>query len=143
MIHDAQSAQISQKQDGHNIYVIMKTVYPPGHHHNVFVAIQALGCIADTSAPKSTQQDNPLHSSRLLNKHILHPSCFCEIWALCVVSHLWPLLLHSFIEHSSPIFNHTSCAQEDALQQSQCDNQEGTLFLRLHICYAHLVSGRF
>ena len=28
VIHDRQSAQISQKQDGRNIYVIMKTMCP-------------------------------------------------------------------------------------------------------------------
>ena len=38
MIHDTQSAQISQKQDGRNIYVIMKTMCPPGYHHNGSVA---------------------------------------------------------------------------------------------------------
>ena len=43
MIHDIQSAQISQKQDGHNIYAIMKTMCPPGYHHNGFVATHALG----------------------------------------------------------------------------------------------------
>ena len=43
MIHDTQSAQISQKQDGRNIYVIMKTMCPPGYHHNGFVATHALG----------------------------------------------------------------------------------------------------
>ena len=43
MIHDTQSAQISQKQDERNIYVIMKTMYPPGYHHNGFVATHALG----------------------------------------------------------------------------------------------------
>ena len=43
MIHDTQSAQISQKQDGHNIYVIMKTMCPPGYHHSDFVAAHALG----------------------------------------------------------------------------------------------------
>ena len=43
MIHDAQSAQISQKQDERNIYVIMKTMCPPGYHHNGFVATHALG----------------------------------------------------------------------------------------------------
>ena len=42
MIHDTQSAQISQKQDERNIYVIMKTMCPPGHHHNGFVATHAL-----------------------------------------------------------------------------------------------------
>ena len=43
MIHYTQSAQISQKQDGRNIYVIMKTMCPPGYHHNGFVATHALG----------------------------------------------------------------------------------------------------
>ena len=32
------SVQISQKQDEHNIYVIMKKMCPPGYHHNDFVA---------------------------------------------------------------------------------------------------------
>ena len=36
-----QSAQISQKQDGRNTYTIMKTIYPPGYHHNGFVVIMA------------------------------------------------------------------------------------------------------
>ena len=43
MIHDTQSAQISQKQDKRNIYEIMKTMCPPGYHHNGFVATHALG----------------------------------------------------------------------------------------------------
>ena len=43
MIHDTQSAQISQKQDERNIYVIMKTMCPPGYHNNGFVATHALG----------------------------------------------------------------------------------------------------
>ena len=43
MIHDTQSAQISQKQDERNIYVIMKKMCPPGYHHNGFVATHALG----------------------------------------------------------------------------------------------------
>ena len=42
MTHDIQSAQISQKQDEHNIYDIMKTMCPPGYHHNGFVATHAL-----------------------------------------------------------------------------------------------------
>ena len=37
------SAQISQKQDEHNIYVIMKTMLPPGYHHSGFVTTHALG----------------------------------------------------------------------------------------------------
>ena len=43
MIHDTQSAQNSQKQDGRNIYAIMKIMCPPGYHHNGFVATHALG----------------------------------------------------------------------------------------------------
>ena len=45
MIHDTQSAQISQKQDECNIYIyeIMKTMCPPGYHHNGFVVTHALG----------------------------------------------------------------------------------------------------
>ena len=42
VIHDTQSAQISQKQDERNIYLIMKTMCPPGYHHNGFVATHAL-----------------------------------------------------------------------------------------------------
>ena len=33
-----QSAEISQKQDGRYMYVIIKAMYPPGFHHNDFVA---------------------------------------------------------------------------------------------------------
>ena len=45
-----QSAQISQKQDGYNIYVIIKTMCPFRYHHNGFVATHALrhmmyGCL--------------------------------------------------------------------------------------------------
>ena len=38
-----QRGQISQKQDGCNTYAIMKTMCPPGYHHNGFVATLALG----------------------------------------------------------------------------------------------------
>ena len=43
MIHDTQSAQISQMEDERNIYAIMKTMCPLGYHHNGFVATPALG----------------------------------------------------------------------------------------------------
>ena len=43
VIHDTQNAQISQKQDGCNIYAIMKAMWPRGYHHNGFVATHALG----------------------------------------------------------------------------------------------------
>ena len=40
--HDTQSAENLQKQDGRNKHVIMKTMCPPGYHHNRFVATHAL-----------------------------------------------------------------------------------------------------
>ena len=43
VIHDIQSAQISQKQDGCNIYAIMKTMCPPSYHRNCLVTTHALG----------------------------------------------------------------------------------------------------
>ena len=42
VIHGTQSAKISQKQDGHNIYVIMKTMYTLGYHQRSTVAIHML-----------------------------------------------------------------------------------------------------
>ena len=47
MIRDTQSAQISQKQDERNIYVIMKTMCRPSYHHNGFVATHALIILLD------------------------------------------------------------------------------------------------
>ena len=45
MIHNTQSAKqsVQMSQGGRNIHVIMKTMCPPGHHHNDFVATHALG----------------------------------------------------------------------------------------------------
>ena len=43
MIHDTQSAQIAQKQDGRYIFEIMRKMCPPSCHHNGFVATYALG----------------------------------------------------------------------------------------------------
>ena len=43
MIHDTQSAQVSQKQDGRNIHAIIKTMCRRGYHHNGFVTTHALG----------------------------------------------------------------------------------------------------
>ena len=43
MIHDTQSAQISQRQDECNLYAIMKTLWPLAYHLNGFVATHALG----------------------------------------------------------------------------------------------------
>ena len=38
-MHDTQSTQISQKQDGSNIYAIMKTMRPPISHNDFVVYI--------------------------------------------------------------------------------------------------------
>ena len=38
-MHDTQSTQISQKQDGSNIYAIMKTMRPPVSHNDFVVYI--------------------------------------------------------------------------------------------------------
>ena len=45
MIHNTQSAQISQKQDLQNIHPIMKmkTMCPPAYHHNDFAATHSVG----------------------------------------------------------------------------------------------------
>ena len=51
MIHVTNRAQISQKQDGRNIYVIMKTICPPGFHPNGFVENNALGHMIYGSLP--------------------------------------------------------------------------------------------
>ena len=45
-----QSAQVSQKQDGSDIYAIMKIMCPPGYHHNGFVVTKALGHIVNNVA---------------------------------------------------------------------------------------------
>ena len=69
MIRDTQSAQISQKQDGRNIYAIMKTIPPIGYHYNGFVATHALwyiiyGCINN---PTSCAQVHELPQSHCGN----------------------------------------------------------------------------
>ena len=60
MIHDTQNAQISHKQDERNIYVIMKTMCPPGYHHNGFVTTHALGhMMYGYHVPKCTSCSQP------------------------------------------------------------------------------------
>ena len=46
MIHNIQSAQISQKQDGHSIYVIMKMMWPPRSHNGFAWQLMYLDCWA-------------------------------------------------------------------------------------------------
>ena len=43
MIHGTQSAQISQKQDEYNIYVMTKTICSPGYHRSGNEAAHAPG----------------------------------------------------------------------------------------------------
>ena len=63
------------------IYSIMKTVCAPSYHRNGFVVTHALGDMI-----------------------YIHPSCFCEIWSLCV---LWITSdhLHKYI-HYINIYTH-------------------------------------
>ena len=70
MIYDTHSAQISQKEDECN--VIMKTMCPPGYHHNGFVATDVVGHmmlhIAGTNEPKSALWLSTFHlSAKILN----------------------------------------------------------------------------
>ena len=85
MIHNTQSAQISQKRDGHNIYVIMKTMCP---HHNVFVATHAIGHVMYFTHNVHTQKLNKTNKQthkkqskkEMLQKNKLHN----VIWHLLV-----------------------------------------------------------
>ena len=83
---------------------------------------------------------------------ILHPSCFCEIWALCVSWITYDHLYYAPYFACWALFGslvpamciHTSCAQVHELPQSHCgDNWKGTLFSWLHLHYAYLASVRF
>ena len=64
MIHDTQSAQMSQKQDKGNIYVIMKTMCPPGYHHNGLVETHALGNMMNSCAQVHELPQNHCSDSR-------------------------------------------------------------------------------
>ena len=43
MIHNTESVQSSQKEDGCNMYATKKILCSPGYHHNAFVATEVLG----------------------------------------------------------------------------------------------------
>ena len=111
MIHDTLSAQISQKQNGHNIYAIMKTLCPPSYHHNGFVASHALGHMIYGYTLLVPVKQSVLN--KLSKEHNMHDMCM-------------------------------TCHKVHDLPQSHCgDNHEGTLFLWLHIYYAHLAFVKF
>ena len=82
---------------------------------------------------------------------ILRPSCFCEIWALCVSWIIYDHLYYAPSVSCRALFgslvpamsNRTSCAQVHELPQSNCgDSWDGTLFSWLHVYYTHLASVR-
>ena len=111
MIHESQSAQILQKQDGRNIYAIMKIAYITRGHIVFMIA------------------------------YILRPSCFCEIWGLCVSWITYDHLYYASCLASRALFGSlvpemcscTSCAQVHELAQTYCgDNRESTLLSWLH-----------
>ena len=70
----------------------------------------------------------------------MRKSCFCEISALCVVDHLWILILFYLLSLLSTLWfigpamcNWTWCVQVYQLPQTHCgDNHESTLFSWLH-----------
>ena len=66
--HKVQSAHISQKQGGRNIYAVMKTISPPGYHHNGFVSIHAFG--HNAQLPQSHWSNNWEDTSVFLLFHI-------------------------------------------------------------------------
>ena len=85
MIHDTQSAQISQKQDERNIYVIMKTMCPPGYHHNGFVATHALGHMMYGSTlllPMNQRVLNKQSKERNISGHCFHDYIYITLMLL-------------------------------------------------------------
>ena len=87
------------------------------------------------------------HRSKMSNiRSNIRLSCFCEIGVLCVVDHLWPLILRSLPSLLNTLFslvpamcNHASCTQVHELPQTHCGGkQEGTLLLWLHNIYIYI-----
>ena len=101
-------------------YAIMKTMCPPGYHHNGFVATHALLLLWDLNA-----------------------LCIVDhLWLIILCSLL--NLLSTFGSLVLAMCNRTSCAQVHELSQSHCGiNRKGTLFSWSHIYYAHLAFVRF
>ena len=95
MIQDTQSAEISQKQDKHNIHVIMKKMCPHGYHHNSFVATHAFGRMMYGYMLLVPMNQGALNKLRKI----------CEIWAI-YVSWSWIIYAHLYyvpslaLEHS-------------------------------------------
>ena len=76
------------------IYIIMKTMCPSGFHHNGFVVTPALGHMMHMRCYKSIVVTTEKHT--VFITYILCPSCFFEIWALCVS---WITYDHLYIQY--------------------------------------------
>ena len=79
---NSQSAQISQEQDERNIYVIMKTMCPPGYRHNGFVATHAVEhmmYVYTLLVPMNQRLLNKPSKEHNMIAYMLRSSCFCEI----------------------------------------------------------------
>ena len=81
MIHDTQSAQISQKQDDHNVYVIMKTMCPPDYHHNGVVATHEFGHMMYVHTYKCMSSTKPLITGRV---HGFHDNIYIYIYNIYI-----------------------------------------------------------
>ena len=63
---------IDPRQDGCNIYAIMKTMFPPGYHRNGFVATHALGQMMygyTLSIPMNQRLLNEVSKKRNISGH--------------------------------------------------------------------------
>ena len=68
------SALILQKQDEHNIHVIMKIKRPPDYHHNGFVATHAL---------------RHMMYGSYIYKYILKQTIVFRLeWSICKIAHI-------------------------------------------------------
>ena len=91
MIHNTQSAQISQKQDGRDIYAIMKTICPPGYHHNGFVVTHALGHDVRAHNRKSSAQCMSCHKAIVVitgRAHCFHDCIYIFIYILYIILYI-------------------------------------------------------
>ena len=139
------------------IYVIMKTIWPPGYGGHIALGhimygytllvpmnqrvLNKLSKEHNISSHKWSTTHRVLKSPRSKMSVIYMQSCkHCDHlhYAPCVAC--W-ILFGSLVP---AVCNCSSCAQVYELPQSHCgDNREGTLFSWLHIYYAHLDSVRF
>ena len=111
MIHNSQSAQISLEQDGCNIYVVMKTICPPGYHYNGFVATNAHWYMMHGYTLLVSLNVKIVEQAKQGCKFLL------QWYQQCVT-----------VQHVP------KCMSCNKAQSHGGDNQEGTLFSLLYIC---------